>query len=427
MRINMFVADSRKIQFVLAIALIVGLLFNCSIPGNSSNNAPFLGSSTVIYGLTGDKLVNQINAVDPDGDSVMVLLQSAPGWLTVHNGYLTGTAPKAGQFTAQIVLLDGHNAPVVSHINILITPADEFLAGVMEGIQLDSLTAYVQLLTGRNIYHYDSYTGYIQSRHQRSYGNILTAGWIEGRLRKYGLLTSRHEFSPTGTNIFAYQPGSTYRDSIFIICAHYDSWYLGRISPGADDNASGVAALIETARILSKYNTKYSIVYAFWDETVNAAAGSQAFARRVKDCGELVVGVINLDMLAWDREGDGRFNIRHFNTPQSQHLADIAEQTSAVYFPDLVPIRTEIEYYVDESSFHPDYPTIGISEDINGDMNPFYKTIDDQLDNFNSQYFLSLSQLSTGSIALLSKIQPGPILESAERQTKSSGCLTTAF
>ena len=51
-------------------------------------------------------------------------------------------------------------------------------------------------------------------------------------------------------------------NDIYIVSAHYDSV----TNFGADDNASGTAAIIELARILSQYCTENTIIYALWDD-----------------------------------------------------------------------------------------------------------------------------------------------------------------
>jgi len=56
------------------------------------------------------------------------------------------------------------------------------------------------------------------------------------------------------------QEGYLYPEKQFIICAHYDAVDVYC----ADDNATGVAAVIEAARILSQYNFKYTLIYALW-------------------------------------------------------------------------------------------------------------------------------------------------------------------
>lgn len=74
------------------------------------------------------------------------------------------------------------------------------------------------------------------------------------------------------TNVYGVKPGRNQGAGIWIIGAHYDSNNSrepmpGRsdASPGANDNGTGLAAVLELARVLSMIDTKATIIFAFWD------------------------------------------------------------------------------------------------------------------------------------------------------------------
>ena len=97
---------------------------------------------------------------------------------------------------------------------------------------------------------------------------------------------------------------------LFIVAAHYDSI---ADSPGADDNASGLATLIELARWirprLDGASHKARLQLAAYDLEEYGCLGSWAHARRLKEGGTQVTGMISLEMLGYaDR------------SPGSQHL-----------------------------------------------------------------------------------------------------------
>ena len=58
----------------------------------------------------------------------------------------------------------------------------------------------------------------------------------------------------------------------------------GTTAPGADDNASGTAAVIEAARIFTQYDSKYTIIYALWDEEEQGLIGSAYYAHQAFNC-----------------------------------------------------------------------------------------------------------------------------------------------
>ncbi len=98
-----------------------------------------------------------------------------------------------------------------------------------------------------------------------SYDMLIQAGeYIEKSLQQYDITTNRHFFTVEGIekdffNVegFLKAPMDLSKPT-FLITNHYDTVYS---TPGADDNASGVAVMLEVARVLSKLNFKKNIIF----------------------------------------------------------------------------------------------------------------------------------------------------------------------
>ena len=82
------------------------------------------------------------------------------------------------------------------------------------------------------------------------------------------------------------KPGFSAPDERVVVSAHYD--HLARC-PGADDNASGVAAALEAARVLSSATFDRTLVVACWDEGERGQLGSAAYARDARRFGQNIV------------------------------------------------------------------------------------------------------------------------------------------
>lgn len=122
--------------------------------------------------------------------------------------------------------------------------------------------------------------------------------FIKAEFASYGLDAESDSFSYAGEtfhNIVAQlRPPGT--DPLIIIGAHFDS-VVG--TPGADDNASGVAVLLETARLLSQVALATQVLFcAFNLEELNMI-GSTAFARKLKAAGKKVAAMISLEMVGY--------------------------------------------------------------------------------------------------------------------------------
>jgi len=142
---------------------------------------------------------------------------------------------------------------------------DSLVQALANQTNLDTLVYYVNVLSGEDSVTINGNRYLITSRNASQPGNDLAADFIYQTLEKTGLNTYDQNYSASGRNVFAIQTGTDYPDQQFIICAHYDDM-PGAIAPGADDNASGTAAVLEAARILSQVQTPYTVIYALWDE-----------------------------------------------------------------------------------------------------------------------------------------------------------------
>lgn len=112
-------------------------------------------------------------------------------------------------------------------------------------------------------------------------------------------------------NIIAEIAGNEKQNDIIIIGAHYDTVWL---SPGADDNASGVAALLEIARALSGQHLARTVrLIAFTNEEQPFAdteeMGSKIYVRSLLDKDENIIAMFSLEMLGFysDKKGSQRY------------------------------------------------------------------------------------------------------------------------
>ena len=130
---------------------------------------------------------------------------------------------------------------------------------------------------------------------------LLTQNWLIERYEELGLGPSIHYFidkhndTLDAGNVIAIQRGTVYPEEYIIVSSHYDH----NSGPGADDNASGTAGVLEAARILSQYSFERSIIYINFNAEENGLFGSMGYA---KDCARQdmnILGDFHLDMIGW--------------------------------------------------------------------------------------------------------------------------------
>jgi Zn-dependent M28 family amino/carboxypeptidase len=122
--------------------------------------------------------------------------------------------------------------------------------------------------------------------------------FIENELAGYGLQMESDYFSYRGGNFrnVIGKLGDPSSKPAIVVGAYFDSV---QGSPGADDNASGVAVLLETARVLSKTRLRSQILFcAFQLEEFNMI-GSRHFARKLKKTGARVDAMMSLEMIGY--------------------------------------------------------------------------------------------------------------------------------
>jgi len=151
----------------------------------------------------------------------------------------------------------------------------------------------------------------LKGREAGSWESATVREYLAGRFADYGLLpwpgvqTYAQDFA-FGTNMIAILPGTDpdLADEIVILSAHYDHLGKGRkgVYPGACDNASGVAALLEIAEqmTLAGKPPKRTVCFASFDAEERMAFGAFAFSLSKAFEGKKIVAVVNIDMLGRD-------------------------------------------------------------------------------------------------------------------------------
>jgi hypothetical protein len=145
----------------------------------------------------------------------------------------------------------------------------------------------------------------------------------------------------TSLNVLGLLEGSdpTLKDETMVITAHYDHLgvHNGRVYPGANDNASGTAAVMELARMFTgaAERPKRSILFAVFGSEEQIMLGSFYYVAHPTRPLATTRAVLNLDMIARDEA----------HIPQSQGVLDIASDTSnrlnivgAYYSADLLAV-----------------------------------------------------------------------------------------
>ena len=205
-------------------------------------------------------------------------------------------------------------------------------------------------------------------------------------------------------NVVAEKTGQTYPDDILIICGHYDSTSSQplTLAPGADDNASGTAAVLEAARVLAPYDFDFTVRFIAFSAEEWGLYGSEAYAEAASAAGERIIGVVNLDMVAYANAMPEDLEI--IVNPASAWLADRFLAAAAGYGVLGANKRVDASIiYSDHSPFWDHgYPALLAIEDYPL-ANPYYHQITDTLDTLDLDFFTAATRASLGLVAELAQ------------------------
>ena len=134
-----------------------------------------------------------------------------------------------------------------------------------------------------------------------------------------------------GKNLIAYIPGKT--DDVIVISAHYD--HIGIINKevfnGADDNASGVAAVLQFAKYFSKNKPNNSLIFALFDAEEMGLQGAKAFVANPPIALEKIKLNVNMDMISHNDKGE-LYAVGTFKYPELKRYFITTNPTIKILF-----------------------------------------------------------------------------------------------
>ena len=215
---------------------------------------------------------------------------------------------------------------------------DQKVSAIASGVSADHMKATVTRLVSFGTRH----TLSSQTDPKRGIGAAL--GWTKAQFESFGLSTERPCETFTGTRIptptpvcdmVAIQRGTERPNDVVIITGHIDSRVTDPLNakddaPGANDDGSGTAAVIEAARVLSKHKFPGTIVYAALSGEEQGLYGGKVLANYARAQGWNVIANLNNDIIGNSCGSDGVCNdkvVRVFSEgPRWQGHEEMASQ-----------------------------------------------------------------------------------------------------
>lgn len=324
------------------------------------------------------------------------------------------------------------------------------LAGSQADAALNpKITSFIQEVSSENVEVFLKKLASFQTRHVHSsdregFGIKAAAEWLQTEFQSLNprlkVSLDTYELPPQGgrigrpttiRNVVAVLPGrQTGPDEhIFVLNAHYDTvartadgtWSrddFDNFAPGVNDDASGVAALLELARVFKDAEFDATIYFVAFSGEEIGLVGSTLMAARLKEENKNICGVIGLDMIGNIEGGSGRIEnsrIRVFSDgpvdSPSRQLARYAKHVGERYFPS---VEVDLIYRADRFGRGGDH-TPFVQEGWAGirlmEANENYSrqhTIDDTFDHMSLGYCTRNIRVVGSVLASLAAAPPAP-------------------
>ena len=265
-------------------------------------------------------------------------------------------------------------------------------------VSSQNIRKYNRELSGDTLTTVNGNTVRILSRKTTSSYNPIAAQYIFEKLTSFGLSTRYQVNNSTCVNVIATKNGVKYPNKQYIICAHYDDYSTNSFDtiPGADDNGSGICGVLETARLLSHFNTDYTIKFIAFDEEEDWMIGSYAYVDSAYAHGDSIIGVLNLDMIGFDTYNTNKFQIVTNNA--SRDLASSLINSCFIY-----QIPTTAVEYISETSASDHLPFLqkGYKALMGFEttFNTYYHTNQDKFEKMNLTYLTNNIKSSLVALA----------------------------
>ncbi len=271
----------------------------------------------------------------------------------------------------------------------------------------DEVRRVVEQASTNRIFAHEKALFDFDSKHISRPGNKPAAEYLFAAYKSFGYepeqqcFENRVALGGKTCNVIARLTGTENPELIYVVSSHFDSVTAG---PGADDDSSGTAALLEAARMLAGRPQPATIIFASFTGEEGGLLGSREFVRRAQADRLKITGALNNDMIGWANDHRLDNTVRYTNAG----IRDI-QHAAASLFTRLITYDARYHRGTDATAFFEAYGNIvgGIgSYPVLG--NPHYHQPSDLLETINHQLVTETSKTTVATLMMLAS-SPSPV------------------
>ena len=288
--------------------------------------------------------------------------------------------------------------------------SDSLIQTLVGQVSVDSMAAHIIRLQD------------FQTRHVFTDSSFAASSWLKTKMESLIYQTVFDSFYTTAfgdslylpvyegyqRNVISIMTGQQMPTRHYILCGHLDTQNESDPyhAPGADDNASGTAAVLEISRIIRQHQWPSSVVLIHFDseeEGVHELAGSRHYVQQAVGSGLDIRAVLNMDMIGYS--GDSVLGCEVSGMAVDSWLRDLYVRIANEYTPGLVVSRYDSGTTSDAYSFaEVGYPAM-LAMGSEWQHSPFYHQSTDLFGTLNMD---QLALIAKGMLATLSTLLLSP-------------------
>jgi hypothetical protein len=214
----------------------------------------------------------------------------------------------------------------------------------------------------------------------------------------------------TWYNVEATLRGVAHPERVVVLCGHYDSisedpWNL---APGAEDNASGAAALLEAASALAGFRFEDTLKLVAFSGEEEGLLGSRAYVREEHRAGRDVRAALNMDMISYLDQAVHDVEVRYNDF--SAELLSVYQEAAGLYVPDylIYPVTQGRGGSDHESFWDYGYPALLSIEYAGKQFYPWYHTTQDLPEHLTPAFGADVTRVNLAAAASLAGARGGP-------------------
>jgi len=284
------------------------------------------------------------------------------------------------------------SVPLVSFTNTSMMQNDTLVYSIISQINASSLEEYIRTIQGFGP-HPTGSTALSRLR-DYLYNELLRVG-LEVHLLPWSYKLRQ------GDNIEATLEGSGSVQTMVLIGAHYDSI---SISPGADDDGSGVAGVLAIAHAMGQYQFNCTVKFVLYSGEEQGLLGSHEYAQEARKQNDNIIGVLNLDGVGYAASTEGGKKVWNFVDENAQWMVNIGRDLVETY-PEFIDLTIYSRPNIPISD-HQSFIDVGYVTNcyLEGTINPFYHTSEDIIDHVNLTYLTKVARLAGGTLATMAQL-----------------------